>query len=165
MQLLNRLHMRYSPQLGKLHGSSRRGAVILILIGLLCFCVMPATTEKWRAAAYGCGLVVIGVALLAVPPVLMRRVVLKTYAKKPDKDLVITYQVSRERLSCKSEVASSDMLWRVVARVLRTVDWFLVYVSDTQVHWLPVRGFQEPADLDRFAAIARSKVESYNDER
>jgi hypothetical protein len=95
----------------------------------------------------------------------MRRVVLKTYAKKPDKDLVITYQVSRERLSCKSEVASSDMLWRVVARVLRTVDWFLVYVSDTQVHWLPVRGFQEPADLDRFAAIARSKVESYNDER
>jgi len=165
MLLLNRLHMRYSPQLGKLHRRSRRGAVIFILIGFLCFCVMPATTEKWPAAAYGCGLVLVGVALLAVPPILMRRMVLKAYAKKPDKDLVITYQVSGEGLLCKSEVASSDMLWRVLGTVLRTADGFLLYVSDTQVHWLPVRGFQDPADLDRFAALARSKVESYSDER
>jgi len=91
--------------------------------------------------------------------------VLKAYAKKPDKDLVITYQVSGEGLLCKSEVASSDMLWRVLGTVLRTADGFLLYVSDTQVHWLPVRGFQDPADLDRFAALARSKVESYSDER
>ena len=102
---------------------------------------------------------------MAGPPVLMRRVVLKAYAKKPDRDLVITYQVSGEGLSCKSDVASSDMLWRVVARVLRTADGFLLYVSDTQVHWLPVGGFQDSADLDRFAALARSKVESYKDER
>jgi hypothetical protein len=165
MLLLNRLHVRYSPQLRKLHRSSRIGAVIFIFMGILCFCVMGATTDKWRAAMYGCGLVLVGVALLTVPPVFMRRVVLKAYAKKPDRDMAVTYLISGERLLCKSDVASSDMLWQVVARVLRTADGFLLYVSDAQVHWLPLRGFEDPADADRFAALARSKVQSYKDER
>ena len=165
MLLVNRLHMRYSPQLRKLNFSSRSGGVIFIFLGFVCLCVMGATTEKWRAATYGCGLVLVGVALLTGLPFFMRRVLLKAYAKKPDRDMVVTYQISGERLLSKSDVASSDMLWRVVARVLRTPDGFLLYVSDTQVHWLPVRGFQDPADADRFAALARSKVESYKDER
>ena len=164
MLLLNRLHVRYSPQLRKLHRSSRIGAVIFISMGFLGFCVMGATTEKWRAATYGCGLVLVGVVILTGPPIFMRRVALKAYAKRPDADMVVTYQISEERLLCKSDVASSDMLWQLVARVLRTADGFLLYVSDTQVHWLPTRGFQDPADADRFAELARSKVESYKDE-
>ena len=162
--LLNRLHMRHSPQLRKLQRSTRSGAGIFILLGFLSFCMMGVTTDKWRAATYGCGLVLVGVVILTGPPIFMRRVALKAYAKRPDADMVVTYQISEERLLCKSDVASSDMLWGVIASVLRTADGFLLYVSGTQVHWLPTRGFQDPADADRFAELARSKVESYKDE-
>jgi hypothetical protein len=165
MLRLNRLHMQYSPQMQKIRRGSRRSALIFIFLGIICFGAMGVTTEKWRIFTYGCGLVLLGITFLTGLPFLMRRAVLKSYSKKPDRDMVVTYQISGERLLCQSEVASSDMLWRVVSRVLRTADGFLLYVSDTQVHWLPERGFQETADLDRFASLARTRGESYKDER
>lgn len=168
MLLLNNLHMRYSPQLRKIRRSSRNVAVFIIVIGVGALCTMGSFDQKWSVFTRGCGFVLAGVSLLAVPPVFMRvfmrRAVLKAYAKKPDRDMAITYQISEDGLSCKSDVGSSDMLWRIVCRVVRSADGFLFYVSDNLIHWLPARGFQEPADMDRLAALAKRKVESYTDE-
>jgi hypothetical protein len=46
-----------------------------------------------------------------------------------------------------------------------TTDGFLLYLTDIQIHWLPVRGFQNEADPERFAQLAKAKVEGYRDER
>jgi|SRR5439155_11621229 len=165
MLLVNSIHMRYSSQARKLHRSSRSGGIIFICLGVLALCSIGMTPEKWRAFAYGVTLVVAGVAVLVGVPLLMRRAVLKMYAKKPDRDSLITYELSEDRLSCKSNVASADLLWRAIQRVLRSADGFLLYVTDMQIHWLPVRGFRDRADLERFAQIAKAKVEDYKDER
>jgi len=87
------------------------------------------------------------------------------YAKKPDRDLLVTYEISEERISCKSDVASSDLTWRTILKALRTADGFLLYVGDTQLHWLPIRGFRDPVEVDRLAGLAKEKVQDYNDER
>src|SRR5437870_4967521 len=87
MLLLNRLHMRYSPQMRKICRSSRTGAVIFLAMGVLCFCAMGMTSDKGRAFAYGFALVLLGAVVWAGMPFLVRRAVLRAYAKKPDRDL------------------------------------------------------------------------------
>lgn len=134
-------------------------------MGVLCFCAIGLTPEKWRAFGYGFGLVLLGAVSWAALPFLMRRSVLRAYAKKPDRDLRVTYTVSKERLSCVSDVASSDMLWRTILKALRTPDGFLLYVTDLQVHWLPVHGFENTAEIERLATLAKDRIQDYKDER
>jgi hypothetical protein len=126
---------------------------------------MGVTPEKGRLFAYGFGLVLLGTVFWTGIPLLTRHGVLKAYAKKPDRELAVTYEISGERLSCRSDVASSDMLWKIILKALRTADGFLLYISDTQIHWLPVHGFENAAEIDRLATLAKEKVQDYNDER
>ena len=41
----------------------------------------------------------------------------------------------------------------------------LLCVSETQLHWLPVHGFQGADSLERFAELVKGKVQDYKDER
>src|SRR6266446_1555289 len=91
MLLINRLHTRHSPQLRKLNLSLRRGAVMFVVIGCVCLSAFGATPQKWPAIVGGGVLVLLGVTFLTVPPIFMRRMVLRAYAKKADRDLIITY--------------------------------------------------------------------------
>jgi hypothetical protein len=163
--LLTRLHMRYSAQGRKLTSSFRSGGILFLFIGVLLLCGAALTHQKLRALVFGFGLVLLGLAILVGMPRLLQKSVLKSYAKGPDKDLVIAYELSEEGISSKTDVASSNFLWRTIQRVLRTDDGFLLYRTDTHVQWLPTHGFQVPADADRFANLAKSKVTDYEDKR
>ncbi|SRR6266404_5035008 len=163
MLLLNRIHMRNSAQGRKLTRGFKSTGIIFLVMGTIAFCSIGATPEKLRALCFGFGLVLLGVALLWGMPYLNRTAVLKMYAKKPDKDLVMTYEVSDDGISCKSDVASSEMLWRVIVRGLRAKEGFLLYISDIQTHWLPIHGFQDATDVSRFADLTKAKVQDYKE--
>jgi hypothetical protein len=163
--LLNRLHMRHSAQGRKVRSSFRSGGILFLCIGVLLLCGAAMTPQKLRALVFGLGLVLLGLVILVGAPRLLEKAVLKSYAKRPDKDLVIAYELSEEGISSKTDVASSNFLWRTIQRVLRTGDGFLLYLTDTQVQWLPAHGFQVPADTDRLANLAKAKVGDYKDER
>jgi hypothetical protein len=163
--ILNRIHMRYSATGRKLRRSMRSGGVIFMCMGALLLCAIGGTLQKWRAAAFGLAFIAGGAALLAGVPFFMRRAALSSYAKKPDRDLLVTLEFGEQGLSCKSDVAFSELLWCTICRVLRTREGFLLYLSDMQVHWLPVHGFQGTDALERFAQLAKAKVDDYRDER
>jgi len=165
MLLLNRLHMQSSSQGLKLNRSLRNTGIIFVCLGIFAFCSIGLTPQKLRAFLVGVAFLLAAAAILVGMPHLVRKAVLKSYAKKSDRDLVINYQFSEDGLSCKSDVSSSEMLWRTILSVLRTKDGFLLYLSEIQIHWLPVHGFQNPADVDRFADLARGKVSEYKDSR
>lgn len=93
----------------------------------------------------------------------MRRAVLKAYAQKPDREMVVTYELSEDRLICRSEIATTDLLWRPVRRVLRTPCGFMLYMNEQSVHWLPVRGFQDEKAVESFAEFASANLQGYED--
>ena len=163
MVLVNRLHMRYSAQGRKLNRSCRSGGILFVCIGILCLCAVGVTTQKTRAIEYGLALVSMGAVLLVGVPRVLRRATLKAYAKRADRDLLVTYELSEEGLTCKNDVASTDLQWRGVLKAVRTVDGFLLYVSDIQIHWLPARSFRDPADANRFAELLKGKVKDYEE--
>jgi hypothetical protein len=53
------------------------------------------------------------------------------------------------------------MLWRTIMRVHKLPEGFLLYPTDRMFHWLPVCGFQDSADIERLAQIAKTNVKEY----
>lgn len=165
--LINRVHMENSPQLKKSQRGSRITAVIFLCMGVIFLLGVTFTPKKAGACAWGIGMMLAGVAVWTGFPfqILIRKAVIKAYAKRPDRDLPFVYTISQEGLKHQCDIASTDLDWRAFTRVVRSAQGFLLYFSETQVHWLPVRGFENPADVDRFAALAKEKITDYKDAR
>jgi hypothetical protein len=100
-------------------------------------------------------------AVFLAMPLFMRRAVLKVYAQKPDRDMLVTYEFSDRHIASRSDVASSEMLWQTIIRAHKVPEGFLLYITDRAFHWLPVHGFQGASEVERLAQLTASKVRQY----
>ncbi len=163
--LVNGLHMRFSPQGKKAYRRLRIAGIIFICTGAVFLCAIGGTPEKTKTAIIASFFILLGAAYLVLGKYLFRWAARKSYAKHPAKDLPVTYEFSDEKFSVVNAVSSSEMQWRVVGKILRTEKGFLLYVTDTQIHWLPVHGFETGEAVEHFATLARGKTENYKDVR
>jgi hypothetical protein len=155
MLLAQRLHMRYSKQGRKFRRIFIGGGVLFIILGIAGF----ARQQDFFASAFPFFL--LATVFLAMP-LFTRRAVLKMYAQKPDRDMLVTYEISTDCIATRSEVASTDMLWRTIVRAHRVPEGFLLYPTDRTFHWLPVHGFHDAADVERLAQLTQSNVQQYD---
>jgi hypothetical protein len=165
MLLLNRIHTRHSPRARNTMRSIQIGAIIFICLGLLMMLPIGGSRRNGSVLSSGLPLIVLGVGFLVFIPFTTKRALRKMYSKKPDRDMLLTYELTPDGFSSKSEVASAQMDWRATPKCLRAIEGFLLYPSEMQVHWLPVHGFQNSADVERAATLIASKVAAYRDER
>jgi hypothetical protein len=94
-------------------------------------------------------------------PLFRRRAALKLYAKKPDRDMEVVWEISEDKIRSKTELASSENAWAFFPKVVRVREGFLLFPSGAVFHWLPMRAFREAGDVERFAVLAKSKVKDY----
>ncbi len=97
----------------------------------------------------------------SVVPLADREMTLRHYAKRPDRDMVILWEFYPDRITSRTEASSSTLEWRMISRVLQTTEGFLLYPNDRVFHWLPAHAFREPADVEAFAQLAKSKVRDF----
>jgi hypothetical protein len=147
--------MRYSKQGRGFRRIFIRGGLLFLILGVFAL----SRGQVFFALAFP--LVLLAAGFLAMP-FFTRRAVLKMYAQKPDRDMVVTYEITTDRLATRSEVASTDMLWRTILRAHRVPEGFLLYPTDMMFHWLPVHGFHDAADVERLAQMIRSNVSQYD---
>jgi len=155
MLLAQRLHMRYSKQGRKFRRVFIGGGLLFPILGI------AGLTRQQDFFAFAFPFFLLAAAFLALP-LFTRRAVLKMYAQKPDRDMVVTYEFTTDRLVTRSEVASSDMLWPTILRAYRVPEGFLLYPTDRMFHWLPVHGFHDATDVERLAQMIRSNVSQYD---
>lgn len=155
MLVAQRLHMRYSKQGRKLRRVFIGAGVMFVLGGIVGLVHQPQDFFTAVVPFF-----VFATVLFAMP-LFTRRAILKMYAQKPDRDMLVTYEISTDRIATRSEVASSDMLWRAIFRAHKVPEGFLLYPTDRTFHWLPAHGFQDPADIERLAQIAKANVKQY----
>lgn len=149
-----RIHMRYSP-LGR---KVRRG-VFVVGPAAVAFGAVILVLHGFNLA--GLFFVIIGVALSA-SPLLSRRVLLKHYEQRSDRDMLVCWEFYPDRIVSKTEASSATLEWRMVKKVLQTARGFLLYPNDQSFHWLPDRAFRESADVQAFVELARSKVQHFD---
>jgi hypothetical protein len=155
MLLAQGLHMRYSEQGRKFRRLFIGGGILFLVLGLSI--LVGRTFPMFALPFFLLAAVFLGM------PIFTRRAVLKMYAQKPDRDMLITYEISSDRLATRSEVANSDILWRIMRRAHRVPHGFLLYPSDNMFHWLPLHGFCDAAEIERFAILAKTAAQQHHD--
>jgi len=96
-------------------------------------------------------------------PFLTRRRLRKSLERRPDRDMMVNFEITDEHVSNKTPLSSTEMKWDSIIKVLRLRDAFLLYHSERQFFWLPLDAFAQPEDVERFATLARSKVQTYRE--
>jgi len=154
MLLAQKLHARYSTQ-------GRRLQMFFMGLGFL-FLLLGVLSLPQQGVLRGMLPFLLLATFFLSIPLFTRRAVHKMYAQKPDRDMVVTYEITTDRLEARSEVASSDALWRTITRAYRIPQGFLLYPTDRMFHWLPTHGFQDSADVERLSELIKMKVDQYD---
>ena len=105
-------------------------------------------------------MVVFSIFFMAIP-LLQRLAVLKTYRQMPVRDRLVTWEITADRLTAKTDLATSEMTWAALIKVIRLADGFLLSFHPRSFHWLPSDAFNDPADVERLAELAKSKTQRY----
>jgi hypothetical protein len=93
------------------------------------------------------GLVVLSVCFVAIPFLPRLGVHLK-YRQMPDRDKIVTWEISADRLTLKTDLATTDTTWGALVRVIRLPDGFLLSPNPGLFQWLPSHAFHDPADIE-----------------
>ena len=117
--------------------------------------------QSGKSMLVGIVFIVTGVYWLAVRPFDRRWAVRRQFAKRPDKDLELEWQITSDRLAVKSTAHTGDLTWQLIGKVVRTPVGFLLYPTDQMFHWLPRHGFGGDSEFERLAEIAKSKVQRF----
>jgi hypothetical protein len=145
---------RYSPLLRKVRRRFLASGLIFVAGG-----VGFLITHGFLSA--GIPFLVMGVGLLAWP-LFGKRAILKHYAQRTERDMMVNWEFRAGGLRCQTEASSGEMAWSVIARVLRTPQGFVLYLNDLLSHWVPVHAFRDAQELERFSQLVKSRVERYD---
>ena len=149
-----RLAVRHSRQGRLLYRFLTVIGVLILLSGVVGLC---QRTTGWLGFLFT---VLLSSFFFSVP-LFARRTALKLYAQKPDRDMVVTWDISDDGIRSKTELASSESTWAFFQKVFRVREGFLLYTSGSIFYWLPMHAFRDTADAERFAELAKSKVRDY----
>ena len=102
-------------------------------------------------------LLLMGVAFLLVP-FFTKQMLLKEYARRPDRDALVLYQFRPDLVIYETEHSRAEMAWTVFGRAIKSPGGFLLFVADREFHWLPKRAFRDTAEMDNFWQMVVDRV-------
>jgi hypothetical protein len=105
-------------------------------------------------------LIALGLAVW-ISPLFVRRLILKHFAKRPDRNMLVTWEIHGDHIATKTEASSSAFEWRMILEVLQAEEGFLIFLNDRVFHWLPAHAFQKPEDVEAFAQLAKAQVQRF----
>lgn len=149
-----RVHLNYSRFGRKL----RRARVIIAPLGIAIGAAI-LVTKGFNPLGF---FVIIMSVLFLMFPLLARRMALKHYASRPDRDRLVSWEFSQDGIVSKTEISSSKMEWRMLSRVLQTKRGFLLYRNEQVFEWVPAHAFRSPGDIDALAEMARARVKRFD---
>ena len=85
----------------------------------------------------------------------------RAFAKNPDKDLEIEWQISDQSMTINNSKWKSELTWPAIAKAVRAPSGLLLYVSDCP-YWLPRRGFSTDGAFEELTELMRAKISDFN---
>jgi hypothetical protein len=155
MLLANRLYFRCSKVGRQFRRSCVGGGILCLSLGLIVIARTPGYIF------FALLLLFLGAVFLA-GPLFLRYAIRKNYAQRTDRDMLRTYEISADRIISRSELDTTEMLWRTITKVYKVREGLFLCPNDTVFHWLPVHGFHDAKDVERLARVAKANVQQYH---
>ncbi len=94
-------------------------------------------------------------------PFLQHWLVRRQFAKRPDQDMEIEWQIMPNNLSVKDRHGHGEFCWDAIVQVVRTPSGLMLYKLENMFHYLPRRGFASDAEFEQITELAKSKVRKF----
>ena len=155
----SKLSLRHSPM-------GRKFRITVFVIGPLAVVagVTILLTSDTRAMVFGIFFLAIGLGA-CLSPLAIRKELRKHYAKRPDRDMMVTWEFYPDRAVTVTDGASSQLQWRMFSRAVETKAGFLLYMNDRMFHWLPSHAFSNPEDIEKLSQLLQSSVPDFKSDR
>jgi len=85
----------------------------------------------------------------------------RAFAKNPDKDSEVAWQISEQTLKVKSSKWTLELTCPAITKAFCAPSGFVLYASGTPF-WLPRRGFSAADAFEQVVDIIRAKVSGFN---
>ena len=72
---------------------------------------------------------------------MLRWLVRRQFAKRPDRDMEIEWEIGPDKLLVRSPIVRSEISWKAFVKVVRTPLGIMFYPINQVFHYLPRRGF------------------------
>jgi hypothetical protein len=107
------------------------------------------------------GFIIVGVYWFAIRPFERRWTIRRKYAKRPDKDIEIEWEIAPDKISQRSSLGHSESSWEALVKTVRTPSGLMLYSLDQVFHYLPRRGFASDTEFEQVVELAKSKVRRF----
>lgn len=141
-------HQRRKLRAGVVLFAKIVSAILLIFIGivLLAWMLLPSTS----APPFWAILILV---LVSVYCLMFDKVNVwswgRGFAARPDADLEIEWEFSREEIRSQTELGKASVNWRSFLTVVETSDGFLFYPLKNFFHWIPFSAFESDDCIER----------------
>ena len=111
-----RVHMRHSAMGRKIRRTLFLTAPLTILFGTAIL-----VARGMHPMGFFC--IILGMVMFAAP-LFVRRVALKHYSQRPDREMLVNWEFYPDRLQSRTEASSASLEWRMLSRVLQAAQGF-----------------------------------------
>lgn len=137
-------------------------AVRKLLVGLWVAAIVLLAAGVIRLVNFGFNKTSVVLMVFGVVIVMSRlfsgRVLARTFANHPDRDADVQVQVYPDRLVLETKTARTEIAWSRITNMVRTEQGFVLYFQPGAFHWLPLHGFAQAADIERFESLVANQV-------
>ncbi len=85
------------------------------------------------------------------------------FAKRPDRDIELSYEGSDEGLTWITPHSRSTVGWLLIAKARKHKNGILLFANDAIFHWLPNHSLEREADLQVLSELIRRHVTDYKE--
>ena len=150
-----RIHMKHSKMGRKIQRVSRIFGPLALIAGIA-LGIMDGLDARSFFFSVG------GIFFITLP-LLARHAIRRQFAKRPDRDKLVTYEFDSERITSKSDASFASFEWKLVSRVLRASEGYLIYLNEQMFHWIPVAAFPGGENTANLSKLVKTKVADFID--
>jgi hypothetical protein len=85
----------------------------------------------------------------------------RRYAKRPDKDSRIRWEIGPDKISVRSCLGYSEFTWDAILKVVRTPAALMLYSLGQVFYYLPCHGFSNSAEFEQVVELAKIKCATF----
>jgi hypothetical protein len=82
----------------------------------------------------------------------------RNFRSNPNKDVLITWVLTEEKLYSEGEGFDFNLAWRKVFQVIDSPKGFLIYPQKNLYYWIPTSGFANQAEIECIRQFAKSNA-------
>jgi hypothetical protein len=128
---------------------------MLLLAGIAGLLTYPNPDST--SLAVQIGLILAGIYWFVIRRYDVRWTLRRRYAKRPDKDLDVQWEIGPDRISTECKLSRAEYTWEAILKVIRSPSGLMLYIPGPVGYYLPRRGFASDADFEQVAELAASK--------